>query len=329
MKLATTAVTSILPAQDCEGCRAIFMSPSCIWGRFPNRRAGIPAFWLLLSSVVALAPACARDAGIEGTGGSAVGGQSGGGSGGTIVIAPPPTALPPESPCTTGSSGPRLLRRLSAPEFAASVRDLFGDQSAPVATVFNDPPALGFRVDANGLLVRDLTGQQLMDNAETLARWAVSNRLDSLSTCTTMDAACRQQFINSFGKRAFRGPLSSTRLADYDQLFVAETSFSAGAEAVISAMLQSPYFLYRRELGADSANPPATGDVALTPYEIASSLSYLLIGSMPDDQLMAAADAGSLSTPHRSTSRLQGCSRMRGARTPSCDSRRVGSSWIA
>jgi hypothetical protein len=215
------------------------------------------------------------------------------------VITPPPTALPTESSCTSGSAGPRLLRRLSATEFAASVRDLFGDGNAPVATVFNDAPVLGFRVDSNGLLVRDLTGQQLMDNAEMVAHWAVTNHLADLSTCTTTDATCRQRFINTFGKRAFRAPLSSTRVADYDQLFVAEASFSDGVEAVVSAMLQSPYFLYRGELGGTTTNLPGGADVMLTPHEIASSLSYLLIGSIPDDELMAAADSGSLSTPQQ------------------------------
>ena len=257
--------------------------------------------WLCLSSTVAFGAACAHDAGTgDGAGGSAVGGTAG-----TIVITPPPPALPVESPCTTGSSGPRLLRRLSASEFAASVRDLFGDQTAPVATVFNDAPALGFRVDSNGLLVRDLTGQQLMDNAELVAHWAVTTHLADLSTCTTMDTTCRQRFINTFGKRAFRAPVSNARVADYDQLFAAEASFSDGVEAVVSAVLQSPYFLYRGELGTITTSTPGTGDVALTPYEIASSLSYLLVGSMPDDQLMAAADASTLSTPQQIDQQVQ------------------------
>jgi hypothetical protein len=54
-------------------------------------------------------------------------------------------------------------------------------------------------------------------------------------------------------------------------------------------MLQSPYFLYRSELGPTSAGPGSS--VTLTPYEVASSLSYLVTGSMPDDTLLAAADS--------------------------------------
>jgi hypothetical protein len=52
-------------------------------------------------------------------------------------------------------------------------------------------------------------------------------------------------------------------------------------------MLQSPHFLYRSELGTDSG-----GTYTLTPHEVASRLSYLLWGTMPDQQLMAAAGRG-------------------------------------
>jgi len=115
--------------------------------------------------------------------------------------------------------------------------------------------------------------------------------MGTLSTCTSTDAACRQAFIRNFGKRVHRAPLSDADVATYEQIFTAEASFADGAEAVTSAMLQSPYFLYRRELGV-----PDAAAYELTPYEIASDLSYFLTGSMPDAQLMSAADSGALST---------------------------------
>jgi hypothetical protein len=77
-------------------------------------------------------------------------------------------------------------------------------------------------------------------------------------------------------------------------LFAAEENVADGVEAVVSAMLQSPSFLYRRELGTASG-----GAYKLTPYEIAASLSYLIWNTTPDDQLLAAADAGALSTPEQ------------------------------
>jgi hypothetical protein len=246
-----------------------------------------------------VAPNGAPQAGASGTGAPASGGSGGGlaaaagASGSTAAtLPPPPSSLSTPSPCTSQSPGPRALRRLTAPQFANTLSDLFfQDPTLPQLTIFSDPLVLGFSVDADALLVQGLNAQQLADYAETIAQWAVMNHLSQLSPCMTTDATCRQQFIQTFGRRAFRAPLTAAQVTAYDALFTAEATFNDGAEAVITAMLQSPYFLYRRELGA------GTGAVVnLTPDEIASSLSYLVTGSMPDDQLLAAADAGQLST---------------------------------
>ena len=219
------------------------------------------------------------------------GGQGGGnitGTAGAPMIPLPPSDLPPEKACSGNSPGPRQLRRLTANEFAATVRDLFRDQNAPAASIFGDQPTLGFTVDSGALLIQDLVGDALRVYAETVATWAVTNHLSEIATCTTMDSACRRQVIASFGRRAFRAPLPAPRIDAYDTLFAAETSFSTGVEAMVAAMLQSPHFLYRSELGPETSGPGST--VTLTPYEVASSLSYLLTGSMPDDQLAQAAD---------------------------------------
>ena len=61
-------------------------------------------------------------------------------------------------------------------------------------------------------------------------------------------------------------------------------------------MLQSGSFLYRTELG--KANTVAAGQtIELTTHELASSLSFLFLNSIPDPELRAAADDGSLAKP--------------------------------
>lgn len=204
----------------------------------------------------------------------------------------PLTALPPASACSSNSPGPRALRRLTAAEYQATLQDLFGDPAIPLTTVFSDPTVLGFSVDSHALVIQGLGAQQLMDQAESVAHWAVTTHLDKLTSCTSSDVTCRQSFIRQFGERAHRAPLSDDDVAVYDKIFTAESSFNDGVEAVTAAMLQSPYFLYRRELGTKSG-----ASFRLSPHEIASSLSYLFTGSMPDDTLMAAADSGALSKP--------------------------------
>lgn len=205
---------------------------------------------------------------------------------------PPITSLPTPSACKSNSPGPRALRRLTAAEYTATLKDLFGDASVPLTTVFSDPNVLGFSVDSHALVVQGLNAQQLMDQAESVAKWAVTTHLDKLTSCTSMDATCRQSFIRDFGKRAHRAPLSDADVATYEKLFTAEATFNDGVEAVTSAMLQSPYFLYRQELGT-----AASGGFQLSSHELASALSYLFTGTMPDAELAAAAESGALSQP--------------------------------
>ncbi|MGK4009079.1 DUF1592 domain-containing protein [Sorangium sp. So ce1036] len=238
------------------------------------------------------------------------GSSSGPGGGETPIGEPPemPHDIPEVSACMQADNstpGPRMVRRLSVQQFEATVRDLFRDPSVDLPSIFNDPHVLGFASDANALVIRDLTASQIMDWAESTADWAVTNKLGGITsvTCRTTDEACRRQFITDFGRRAFREPLAEDRVAAYDALFAAESSFEDGAKVVVGAMLQSPYFLYRREIGSPDPSNPALFN--LGQHEIASNLSYLLTGSMPDDTLLQAADQGQLSTPEQIDAQAQ------------------------
>ncbi|MFL5307182.1 MAG: DUF1592 domain-containing protein [Polyangia bacterium] len=232
----------------------------------------------------------------SGTGAGSTGGGGSTGSGGTAVTLDIPSTLAAPKACTSNAPGPRKLWRLTAAEFAATIRSIFNDTSnaAPVATVFSDPSVLGFSVDANGLLVQGLNASQLQDNAEAIAAWAASsNKLASFANCASSTsgapaASCATSFIQGFGRLAFRTTLAASdpRIASYSKLFMAGTSNADGAQAVIAAMLQSPYFLYRSELGAQSG-----GTFKLTPYEVATELAYTLTGTTPDATLLSAADA--------------------------------------
>ncbi|MEI9954361.1 MAG: DUF1595 domain-containing protein [Pseudomonadota bacterium] len=246
--------------------------------------------------VLALTTACVSGTVAEGSdkhtsgapqGGASAGGEQPGtdakaGNGTTdpgVPAAAAPTALPAEKACTTaGSPGPRVLRRLTAGEFAASIADLFGDKAAPVGQVFNDSRVLGFTVDSNTLRVQDLNADQLMTNAEAVASWAVSaklTQLTQLATCSTLDDQCAKLFIKNFGRKAFRTaiPDGDARLGSYSKLFMSEANFADAAASVISAMLQSPYFLYRSEIGAGAATGGERG-ASLRMRSRAACLTY-------------------------------------------------------
>jgi hypothetical protein len=105
-------------------------------------------------------------------------------------------------------------------------------------------------------------------------------------------------FIEGFGLKAYRRPLSRTeveeRLALFEQgalLYPLLEPFVAGVRANLAAFLQSPHFLYRSEL-----SPQAGAEVTLDGWEIASRLSYAIWSSMPDRELYHAAAAGELAT---------------------------------
>jgi hypothetical protein len=103
--------------------------------------------------------------------------------------------------------------------------------------------------------------------------------------------SCVSELVTSFGKRAFRRPVTTEERAAYEKLFADAAAIDAGAglEQVLQAMLLSPHTLFRMELGA--------GDGALTAHERASAMSYLLTDGPPDAELLQAADSGSLTQP--------------------------------
>lgn len=133
---------------------------------------------------------------------------------------------------------------------------------------------------------------KLMGDAQAVAR------LTPEASAEDGDARART-FIEGFGRRAYRRPLSATEVEGYLALFKlgpelsAGEPFQAGMRVVFEAMLQSPHFLYRVEASA-VAEGAADRKAWLSGNELATRLSYSLWGSMPSDELFAAADAGEL-----------------------------------
>ncbi|MBX7196562.1 MAG: DUF1592 domain-containing protein [Sandaracinaceae bacterium] len=103
-------------------------------------------------------------------------------------------------------------------------------------------------------------------------------------------SGCVSSFVRTFGRRAFRRPLTDAERARYEALATSTTDANAGVELAIRAMLVSPAFLYRSEMG----HAQAAGTYSLDAYELASALSYQLWGTMPDDALLDAAERGEL-----------------------------------
>jgi len=104
--------------------------------------------------------------------------------------------------------------------------------------------------------------------------------------------ACARQIVKHFARAAFRRPVSEDEterlIAVFGQAYQQGESFEGAVRLMLTAVLVSPQFLYLVE-------PDATeGDRLLTEFELASRLSYFLWSSMPDDNLLKAAEDGTL-----------------------------------
>jgi cytochrome c553 len=192
----------------------------------------------------------------------------------------------------TPPAGIRSLRLLTRLEYQNTVNDLFGLSLNLVNSLPDENQVGGFDNNIAQNQVSSLRMDAYLTQAEKVAAQAVLNSWSKIVPCTQQDTACARQFIQTFGKRTFRRPLTTAEVDTFATNFNA-VAFKDAVEKTVMAMLVSPNFLYRSELGELQAD----GTYKLTPYEVASSLSYLFWGSMPDDALFQAADQNALDTP--------------------------------
>ena len=184
------------------------------------------------------------------------------------------------------------LRRLTRREYNNAVRDLLGDDSRPADDLVPDESISGFASNS----VAPVTKLQVEDYvtvAESLAAKAVADNLPALITCDLSDESCVAEFVARFGRRAFRRPVDAA-LADglLDIYRTGASSWGAtkGFELLLQTMLASPHFLYHVELPAEGAEQVAPVDG----YALAARLAFFFWQSVPDDELLDAAEAGEL-----------------------------------
>ncbi len=233
-----------------------------------------------------------------GLGGGCVGNIGDSASGGDSGGAPTPEECKVMGP----SPGTTLARRMTRFEYNNTVRDLLGDTTHPADNFPADEVSGVFDNQAAALVVTDLLASGYMTASEGLATNAVKDitKLVGCDISQKSPAVCGAQFISAFGPKAFRHPLTTAEKSLLTNVFdtaLQKWDYPTAIRLVIQTALQSPHFLYRMEFGkSDPAHP---GVMKLDGYEMASRLSYLFWGSMPDDALFAAADNDELATPEQ------------------------------
>ncbi len=189
------------------------------------------------------------------------------------------------------------VRRLTAAEIRNSTQDLFGyapSTSFPTEAVAHE---LQNRFESLGVSVA--VAEALQAGAEEVAAQAAS-RFSSLVDCsdTSTESACTEKWIREQGELVYRRALDSDDVAHLLEVYTearALTDHSRALQTVAEAMLQSPHFLFRTELG--DARDSGKSALRLTPDEHASALSFYLWAGPPDRALLSAARAGELNDP--------------------------------
>jgi hypothetical protein len=197
------------------------------------------------------------------------------------------------------------LRRLTRFEYNNTIRDLLKDSTQPGNSFPSEELGNGFGNDADSQDVVATLAEQYVTVSEKIAETATSSdRIALLAPCAAQvtDAASEKSCVKTVAEtltpKAWRRALQPGEADGLVELFTEvrpKSDFRSSLAAVVEAILQSPEFLYKPEFGVPVAG--STDVKQPTGEEMATRLSYLFWGSLPDDKLFAAAQNGDLSTP--------------------------------
>jgi hypothetical protein len=192
--------------------------------------------------------------------------------------------------------GPARLRRLTHAEYAQSVRDVLGvDPAAEVALFPADVTTGSFDNDSANQTVSVLLGEGYLAAARGIAAEVVADPAmrDAVLGCDPASGeACLREGFARLGRKVWRRPLETDEVEALVALGLEQETTDEKVSIAIEALLLSPKFLFRVELGEPTADDPTL--LALGGYEVATRLSYFLWGTTPDDALLDAAQAGEL-----------------------------------
>jgi hypothetical protein len=209
------------------------------------------------------------------------------------------------------TAGPAMARNLSNREYLNAVSDLIGER-LPLA--LQEPWTATTQFSGfDAVPWTNLDTKAVRDRAETveilLDRAVLSSKVMTCSVSSDDGLpyeGCAKSVVEPFATRAFGRPLTGSEAASlharYDQgVALAQTAltepreiFLDGVRAALGSVLLAPQFVTRIDA---PPTPDFTGERDLDAYELASRLSFMFTGSIPDDELWRLAEDGSLSQP--------------------------------
>ncbi len=204
--------------------------------------------------------------------------------------------------------GPPLVRRLTESQYRATVADIFGSD-IPVVARFErgvrDEGLIAVGTSRSGLSPFGMEQYHAAASSVAAEVFSEKHRERLLpcqpETATAFDEACARQFIDQYAPLLLRRPLDNAETQTYLGMAKAGSerlnNFYSGLEYTLMGLMVSPEFLYRIER-AEGAEAQALepGRYELDSYSKAARLSYFLVNSTPDKELLQAASAGELET---------------------------------
>jgi hypothetical protein len=237
-------------------------------------------------------------------GGAGVGGGStstGTGGGSTGV-----GGSPVDQPCQPNDPLGQRVIRLDYNQVATTITALLGPNALMNVQLFGnigDPRQRAFQALASE---GDFFTDQMLSATVNMVEGALNTNFGTVAQLTTLsgcaspitDACALNWLTTNFAPKAYRRPLTSAETTAIQQLYtntLKTMNGSASDEALrfgIEGIMISPEALYRTEFGGQAQS----GTAALSPYELASELSYFLTNGPPDTTLTGAAASGKLAT---------------------------------
>jgi len=200
--------------------------------------------------------------------------------------------------------GPFVIRRLTKVEYGNTLHDLFGIDPAITRELPDEVVGQGYLNSLSALQSEQYLGiaNAVVDRILGPAGappTAVQQRLFGAPPASGADVrAAARTVARSLARNAYRRPPSDAELDVLVGVFDLGRDNQLGDAAALGLMLKailvSPQFLYITPAGEV---PPGSRIVPLDDYQLASRLSYLLWATLPDAELSALADRGTLHEP--------------------------------
>jgi len=197
------------------------------------------------------------------------------------------------------------LRRITETQYRHTIADIFGPD-IKINSRF-EPEQRVDRLLAIGSAQLSLTSsgfEQYFALANSISDQVLAEKQRTGSVpCrpadpTQADEACARLFIEQYGQRLFRRPLTEAetlaRLRTASIGVKQANDFYAGLKLALTSLLVAPEFLFRVETA--EPDPGSPGQYRLDGYTKAARLSFLLWDSPPDPELLAAARSGAIHT---------------------------------